>query len=203
MEIDARIAFKQRSLPAQTLMPAVQSGIWQLVVFALLSICVLALPNPARASTEDAAVSAYLAEPAQIGTAETKLLGFRLFRAELYTEKGRMFDWNQRFSLRLVYDRAFDANALVWASMFELSRLEGDQADHAAIEEKLASCYRDVTRGDAFVTIAEGPDHVRFLLNGAPTCVLWHDGIRDRLLGIWLSDGSRDVAASRALRGMR
>lgn len=168
---------------------------------AIIVLALLAL-RPAVASTTNVSLQGTSAALEKIGSVQVRFFGLRLFEAALFTEDGEAFTWNDPFALRLTYDRGFDRDTLLTASIDEMERLEGPRPDHAEIRTKLAECYRTVQRSDSFLAVAEARDAVRFYLNGQRTCRIQHSGIRERLLGIWLSDNARDARMSRQLRGV-
>lgn len=163
----------------------------------------LLLAAPASANVVPKEVRSQLAKAEQIGKVQVRFLGIRMYSAALFTKGGSPFDWGQPFALELKYTRSFGRDRLVKASISELERLEGKRADHAAIASKLQSCYRSVKSSDRFVAIPQGRNGLSFFFNGRQTCNIRHSGIRERLLGIWLSDRSRNVGLSRSLRGLK
>lgn len=168
-----------------------------------LSLIALATLAPfASANTADFASGSYISSPERIGSAELRWLGIKLYKADLYTERGEGFAWSRPFQLDLTYHREFSGQALVKATLFEIERVEGGLPDGEEIMAKLAECFRDVKPADKYSAVAVDENLVRFFLNNEETCLLEHDDIRARFLGIWLSDNSRELAASQALRGL-
>ncbi len=168
-----------------------------LLLLAALILC--ALPLHARAGTAE--IRAAIPDPARLGAVTFRWFGLPLYDAALYTTGGGAFNWRAPLALKLVYARDIPAETLVRATLMELRRMEGARADHAAIGRKLGPCFRNVGPGDRFTAIAESTDAVTLWFNGARTCELSHPGIRERFLGIWLSDDSRSARLSRRLRG--
>jgi hypothetical protein len=170
-----------------------------------LWVCVLVMlfaTGVASANTPATETRSELSSPERIGSAELDWFGIKLYKAELFTETGGAFAWGSPFRLDLTYSRDFSTSALVKATLIELDRLEGPRADHPEIGVELGRCFEDVRRGHVFSAIALERNAIRFLLNGEETCTLQHEDIRSRFLGIWLSDQSRELAASKALRGL-
>lgn len=168
----------------------------------VLILLALSTTGAANANTQAIDTESDLTMPERIGSADLSWFGLKLYTADLYTERGAEFDWSDPFRLDLTYSREFSSAALVKATLVELERTEGARADHAEIEEGLALCFRQVAKGDVFSAMALEQNSVRLFLNGIETCTLEHEDIRRRFLGIWLSDQSRELAASRALRGL-
>ena len=166
-------------------------------VFALLLLAAL----PARANDGSALISQIVDSPEMRGEATFRWLGLPLYTARLYTPRGQALTWTRPIALQLIYARNISRQALVDATVSELERLEGSQADHAVIGEKFATCFRDVGDGDQFVAVSEARDEVKLYFNGALACSVRHDDLSARFLNIWLSDNSRSPNLSRQLRG--
>ncbi|MCV6547070.1 MAG: hypothetical protein OIF56_07290 [Cohaesibacter sp.] len=173
-----------------------------LILLMALILSPLIISKESHASSIAPDIQARLSAPDKIGQVDARFLGLRLYSAALFTEKGTPFRWQRPFALELTYKRSFSRKRLVSASLSELERVEGKQADHKSIETKLNGCFKAVKARDRFVAIPQGKNSVSFLLNGRQTCRINHSNIRKRLLGIWLSDTSRDKQASRRLRGL-
>lgn len=164
------------------------------------SIVVLALvagSASARPDLERAGLSA----PGNVGQVTFRWLGLPLYRAALFTEEGADFTWQRPMALELAYLRNISRDNLLEATLTELERIEGRKPDLDSLLGKLRGCFRDVRKGDTFVAVARARDVLSFWLNGRKTCELRHTGVRERFLGIWLSDKSRSASLSRQLRG--
>ncbi len=161
---------------------------------------IFALPVAANTVPDD--IKSQLQDPEKIGEVNVRFLGIRMYDAALFTKAGGTFQWSRPFALELTYARSFSRDRLVKASLSELERMEGERSDHQLIGSKLESCFRSVRASDRFVAIPEGRNQVKFYFNGRKTCALQHSAIRERLLGIWLSDTARDRRLSRLLRGL-
>lgn len=170
------------------------------LTFAVLT---LLMAVGAKANSELLGIERFVESPERLGTADVRWFGMRIYSAVLHTERGSKFDWERPFSLSLTYNRAIKKDGLVKATLSELERIEGKRDDHDVIGQKLEGCFRSVEKSDVFVAIAQDQSSIRFLHNGVETCVLKHQGIRERFLGIWLSDAAREIGASRALRGFK
>ena len=167
---------------------------------AFVSSLLFSLPLQANVIPKD--IRAQLQGPQKVGEVQVRFLGIRMYNAALFTKGGNAFSWNRPFALELKYARSFSKDRLVKASISELQRLEGKRKDHATISQKLENCYRTVRASDRFVAVPKGRNSVQFYFNGQKTCDLNHAGVRERILGIWLSDRSRDKQLSRVLRGL-
>ena len=143
-----------------------------------------------------------LEDPSVVGSATLSFLGFTIYRGRLFTENGRDFTPGDPVALEIVYNRNFTAEQMRDTTRDELARVEPGRDGQDVILERLAECFRDVSRGDQFLAASEGPDRLRLWLNGTLTCDVQGDGIGERFLSIWLSDNSRFPRLSRQLRGV-
>lgn len=166
---------------------------------SLLLVIIIALPARASASPE---VGRAMSNPGKLGEVTFRWLGLPLYDAALFTPAGQGFSWARPIALQLTYARSISRDNLIEATITEMERMEGARGDHAAIRQKLVSCFRDVSKGDRFTASASGGNAVQLWFNGRQTCTLGHSNIRERFLGIWLSDKSRSVRLSRQLRGV-
>ncbi len=157
----------------------------------------------AHANSGATGIERFVESPQRLGASDVRWFGMKIYSAVLHTERGSNFDWERPFSLSLTYNTAIKKDGLVKATLSELERIEGRRGDHDVIGRKLDICFRTVDKSDVFAAIAQDQNSIRFLHNGTQTCVLKHKGIRERFLGIWLSDAAREIAASRALRGLK
>ncbi len=167
----------------------------------LLLFVLLLAASPMRASDEPSAIKNAFENPKMRGEAVFRWLGLPLYTARLYTPNGQALTWARPVALQLIYARKISRQSLVDATVSELERLEGSQADHAVIGEKFASCFRDVDEGDQFVATTITADEVQLFFNGTAACRVSHDNLSARFLGIWLSDNSRSPDLTRQLRG--
>ena len=143
-----------------------------------------------------------LRNPVEIGSAEVRLLGFKLYDARLFTPRGREFDPAEPHALELRYARAFDRDSLLNATRKEMQRIEGGTKGIDNAIETLRTCFRDVSSGDRLQATALTPDRLAFSYNDQPTCDVKGPALANRFLSIWLSDNARDPGLSRKLRGV-
>ena len=128
-------------------------------------------------------------------------LGLPVYTAALYTQGAARFSWSQPDALELQYLRSFPARQLTKSTLDELRRIEGPQGDHAALIAKLGRCFPDVGKGDRLTAYSSSASEVMFSFNGGAPCTVHHPGVRERFLGIWLSDNSRSAKLTRRLKG--
>ncbi len=166
---------------------------------ALLALC---LVGPGAQAAPLPELSGRIDVAAPTGEARGTFLTIPLFDAALWTPGTRPFSWSEPFALSLTYRRGFSADMLVWASMAEMNRIRPlDPGTEAAIEAKLAQCFRAVGANDRITALSETPDRTTFFLNGQPTCRLEQSGFRRNFFSIWLDPASRDPAGAARLRG--
>lgn len=139
--------------------------------------------------------------PVLRGQAEFRFLGRPMYQAEFYAPEAGQQQGLAPSALELTYQRAFSEGLLVWASMAELRRLEGERADHADFESALETCFSDVVEGDRYLALAANADDLEFWLNGEQACQISGAGWSDRFLSIWLSENARDPRLARVLMG--
>ena len=156
---------------------------------ALLFLALAAMqPQPAQAAFSGAQ---------ERGAATYRHLGFPIYQARLFTPGGAAFDWNAEFGLELRYLRNFTQYDLVESTMRELARTGGA----LPIRGKLEACFTDVSKGDRFTAVTQGPNRISFRLNGAPRCTLSHPQIKYRFMSIFLGENSRSKSFTRKLQG--
>ncbi len=137
-------------------------------------------------------VQSLLGQPQALGSGQFRYLGFKVYDAQMFAPRGQGFDRDGKYALKIEYLRKIRRKVLLRASLDELERIEGDQADHPEILTKLTSCYRDIRPGDRIVASPRDANALRFWVNGTQTCTLQHENIRDRYMAIWLGDKARD-----------
>ena len=160
---------------------------------ALLALVLLALPTLPLAST----VKSILPESQLRGTATLRFAGFPLYEARLFTRSGAPLDWSDDFALELTYLRNLTEYELVKGTLREFERTGGA----LPLRRQLARCDNDVSKGDRYVAVSQGPDKVGFWLNGTNTCTLSHPQIKTRFMEIFLGDNTRSRSFTRRLRG--
>ncbi|MCW9043973.1 MAG: chalcone isomerase family protein [Pseudopelagicola sp.] len=143
-----------------------------------------------------------ISNPMEVGAAEVRLFGFKLYDARLLTPGGQGFDPRKPHALELRYARSFDRDSLLKATRKEMQRIEGRGAGISLTMERLSTCFKDVSSGDRFKATALTADRLVFSLNGTPTCDVTAPRLASRFLSIWLSDKARDPMLSRKLRGL-
>lgn len=168
--------------------------IYTLVLTYLLPNIVLAAPVEVRQN---------LTNPVLMGTATTKILGKTLYSAELWSNGKRSFAYEKGFALSLTYQSRFKATVLARTTTKELARIEGKRrARYVKLEQRLISCFANVSKGDRITAIPKSVNQIHFFWNGNKRCVLKDPNLTKRFLGIWLGPKTRDPAAAAKLKGV-
>ncbi|WP_299349700.1 chalcone isomerase family protein [uncultured Shimia sp.] len=142
-----------------------------------------------------------LSNPERLGSVTVRYLGIAIYDAELFTSGGTDFRWQAPMALRLTYRRGFSADQLTDATMTEITRMNGESASDAKLRADLATCYRDVKKGDEITATSQGSNAVSLWLNNRKVCTLNSAGIQKRFFGIWLAPESRMARLSPQLKG--
>lgn len=135
------------------------------------------------------------------GSALYKVLGVSLYQASLYSTEDS-FAWQYPLALELGYMRSFSGELLVSATLHEVARMSTLGEDHSELHPILGECFKSVQKGDVYLAIADNPNRLRFKLNNEQVCDIDYENIAPKVLGIWLSDDTRDLKRSRQLRGL-
>lgn len=132
----------------------------------------------------------------QRGEATFRWLGLPVYDARLFTYGGQALSWQQDFSLELTYQRRLTRENLTSSTQSEMQRL----GFKSPAKPVLSGCFGDVKPGDKFYALTQGPDQIRFSLNGSKRCTLRHPDIRTGFMSIFLSQNSRSPGFSRRLK---
>ncbi|MGH1369864.1 MAG: chalcone isomerase family protein [Maritimibacter sp.] len=160
--------------------------------FALL-LALLITPVAAQAST----VTSALAGAELRGAATFKFTGFPVYEARLYTKGGAPLDWAKDFGLELKYLRNVSENTLIEGTLREFKRTGGA----LPLEAQLATCFKDVRKGDRFLAVTNGGNQIGFWHNGKRTCTLKYPQIKTRFMSVFLGNNTRSASFTRQLRG--
>jgi len=159
-----------------------------------LAIFLLISPIVAHASS----IGNILPGAQQRGEATFRFLGFPMYKARLYTDGGRAFDWQQDFALELTYQRNLTEYDLIESTLREMKRL----GQTPQVEDQLALCFDDVAPGDRYLAVTDGSDRIGLWRNGRSTCTLSHPQIKRQFMSIFLGENSRSAKFTRNLRGL-
>lgn len=157
------------------------------------------------------AVSAYAAPieverelfaPQLKGKHTARYWGFKLFNAELWTNRTEKFTFDQQFALTLNYFYPFSSNFLAWSSVQEIARVEGSSPKrYVKLEQQLKNCLVSVHKGTRITSVADSATTMVMYVNGHKSCTLHYPNLRERFFGIWLAPTSRDARGALRLRG--
>ncbi len=157
------------------------------------------------------AVSAYAAPieverelfaPQLKGKHTARYWGFKLFNAELWTNRTEKFTFDQQFALTLNYFYPFSSNFLAWSSVQEIARVEGSSPKrYVKLEQQLKNCLVSVHKGTRITSVADSANTMVMYVNGHKSCTLHYPNLRERFFGIWLAPTSRDARGALRLRG--
>ncbi|WP_144111665.1 chalcone isomerase family protein [Paraburkholderia sp. BCC1886] len=139
-----------------------------------------------------------------VGEGEFSVLGFRLYRAQMWSERVPVDD-GARFALHIVYTRSIKRERLVDTGVGEIKRL----APAPIPEDTLARWRADMTQ--AFVDVAPGdqlsaiylPDKgVRFYAGERMTGEFDDPAFARAFFGIWLDPSTRAPTLRKQLLGV-
>lgn len=140
--------------------------------------------------------------PQMLGSADVRVLGFNLYKAELWTEKKAPFAFEQPFALSLTYKRSFSARQLSRSSIKEMARIEDKSVrELEPFGPVLESCFADVQAGDRITGLSNGGTGAQFFVNGQQSCEIEDPSFADSFFAIWLSDQTRDRKSRTKLLG--
>lgn len=182
-----------------------------ILVGASLAVATLSLPFLAEPETQPnlelsdaAAVQIPQALPLQqVGRSSFYVSIFHVYDAELWAP-ATGFSWDDPFRLKLTYARKIEADQLVNASLKEMARVFGGEADDfEALRLPLKACFRDVKKGDVIEGVSESRDAAVFFFNGNETCRLALPEASYQFFSIWLNENSRSPKQTRRLLGQK
>ena len=175
---------------------------------ACLAIAALGLSSPTTAETQPVLElskatlgAAQTPQLEQLGRSSFYVSIFHVYDAELWTP-ATGFAWDDPFRLKLTYARKIKAEQLVNTSLKEMARVfDGEVEDFETLRAPLASCFRDVKKGDVIEGVSEGRSAALFYYNGEETCRLDLPEASYQFFSVWLSERSRSPKQTRRLLG--
>lgn len=168
----------------------------------LAAILVAVICTAANAQAAPREVETEFTAPNLQGQHTARFWGFRLFNAELWTQKAGEFSFDQEFALSISYLYPFTKEVLARSSVEEIARVEGGAPeDHAKLEQQLMGCLVDVDKGTRITGVAEAANRLVMYVNGRKSCSISYPNLRKRFFGIWLAPTSRDARGAQKLRG--
>jgi len=171
------------------------------MVFGMLVITAAAAAA-AQQDNPHAEIAKTLDGPEMLGSADVRMLGFNLYKAELWTEQKAPFDFEQPFALSLTYKRSFSAGQLSRSSIREMARIEDrPQRELAAFGPVLEDCFDNVEPGDRITGMSDGVGAAQFFVNGQQSCEIEDPDFSNSFFAIWLGDQTRDRRSRARLLG--
>jgi Chalcone isomerase-like len=163
-------------------------------------LMMLATAGAARADCLDALPGARLS-----GSGEFSILGFHLYKAELWSAN-LPADYQAPFALLLTYEKSITRAQFVSAGLAEMKRLGGNQLSPDTLERwhgEMDSAFVDVTSGDRLCGLFMPGIGVRFFANGKPTASINDPEFALAFFGIWLDPHTRASGLRAKLLGVK
>lgn len=174
-----------------------KGSVLAVLVVLTAGVAVLAQANESdigvNLAREDAATSAlvvaYDALPPlkQVGTSSLRVMVFKVFDSELFTETGEWQDPKTSFRYELTYARNISGNALASQTTKEWDHLGFTDERQASWVEYLESIWPDVTKGDTITFDVDAVGVSRFYFNGEWLGVVEDPDFAPMFIAIWLS----------------
>lgn len=143
-------------------------------------------------------VGSILPSAEQRGEATFRFLGIPMYKARLYTDGGRAFDWQQDFALDLTYQRNLTEYDLVVSTLREINQL----GQTPTVRDQLIRCFDDVASGDSYLAVTDRADRIVLWRNGRSVCISSHPQIKRYFMSIFLDENTRSAKFTRNLRGL-
>ena len=174
-----------------------KGSVLAVLVVLTAGVAVLAQANESdigvNLAREDAATSAlvvaYDALPPlkQVGTSSLRVMVFKVFDSELFTETGEWQDPKTSFRYELTYARNISGNALASQTTKEWDHLGFTDERQASWVEYLETIWPDVTKGDTITFDVDAVGVSRFYFNGEWLGVVQDPDFAPMFIAIWLS----------------
>ena len=142
-----------------------------------------------EAAATSALVLAYDALPPlkQVGASSLRVMVFKVFDSELFTETGEWQDPKTSFRYELTYARNISGNALASQTTKEWDHLGFTDERQASWVEYLETIWPDVTKGDTITFDVDAVGVSRFYFNGEWLGVVEDPDFAPMFIAIWLS----------------
>lgn len=136
-----------------------------------------------------------------VGSGMMTLLGFRIFKAELYAPNGQ-FQTNKPFALKLTYQRKFTAKAIADKSVEEMRR-QGyrDSSRLARWKREMIAIFPNVTKGQSITGLRTKTGHAVFYSGNKRLGEIRDPEFTRRFFAIWLGSNTSDPALRNRLVG--
>lgn len=139
----------------------------------------------------------------KVGETRLRVMLFRIYDAELYSDNGNYSGANELL-LRLQYARDFSAAKLAEQTQDEWERMgypQNEQSD-AWISE-LSAMWPDVNSGDCIVAHRVADGGIKFYGTEGELGIIENSNFADQFLSIWLSEDARFRSSRDELVGVK
>lgn len=139
----------------------------------------------------------------RVGTGELCVLGFCLYKAELWSAQPR-FSQEEPFALVLHYERSVSAENIISTGMGEIERLATrplPQDTMNSWRKNMERAFGDVSRGDELCGVYLPGRGARFYANGVMTAEVNDVTFARAFFGIWLDPRTRAPSLRKHLLG--
>lgn len=142
----------------------------------------------------------------RIGTGEFCVLGFCLYRAELWAAQTLSSPAvaDTPFALSLTYERSVAGERIVSTGLDEMQRLAAQplsQTTLAAWQRDMQRAFSDVSRGDELCGVYMPGRGARFYTNGHLSAEVLDPAFAQAFFGIWLDPRTRAPSLRKRLLG--
>lgn len=139
-----------------------------------------------------------------IGEGDFSVLGFRLYRAQLWSERVPV-DYDERFALHIVYARGIKRERLANTGIEEIKRLAAAPIPADTLERwraDMMQAFVDVGPGDQLSAVYLPDKGVRFYAGDHLTAEVDDPAFARAFFGIWLDPSTRAPTLRKHLLGM-
>lgn len=176
---------------------------------AISIVCMASLIGTFSASPAQAGCRDDIAGARHIGAGEFCVLGFCLYRAELWAPKPPVTaiaptSSDIPFALSLTYERSLSGARIVSTGIDEIQRLATQpiaDATLSAWRDAMRRAFGDVSRGDELCGVYLPGRGARFYLNGSLSAEIDDPAFAQAFFGIWLDPRTRAPSLRKQLLG--
>ncbi|WP_441339363.1 chalcone isomerase family protein [Pandoraea sp. PE-S2T-3] len=176
---------------------------------AISWVCAASLIAACSVSNARAGCRDDIAGARHIGAGEFCVLGFCLYRAELWAPKAPVaplapLSFDIPFALSLTYERSLSGARIVSTGIDEIQRLATQpiaDATLSAWRDAMRRAFGDVSRGDELCGVYLPGRGARFYLNGNVSAEIDDPAFAQAFFGIWLDPRTRAPSLRKQLLG--
>ena len=139
-----------------------------------------------------------------IGKTPLSFLGFKLYDIEL-RGKNSEFSYDQKLSIRIIYNKNFSKEELTETSIDEICRINSLKREDIEMiyRKNFAKLFVDVKKGDTKIAIFNPKFGLEFYYNDQLTGKINDVVFARRFIDIWLSDKARFKKVRNILIGIK